>query len=168
MSRTVTKADELTGRHVLLIVIGFFAIVFAVNAYFVTIALSTHTGVVSNEPYRKGLKYNERIAAAGLQANLGWHDEVALAPDGRQLHVAIRDSTGQPVRGLTLSATLGRPATAKYDVTLPFEEREPGDYAAVTERLEPGAYIASVEVSDPARLGDGVLYRARKRLWLKP
>ncbi len=56
----------LTGRHVLLIFLAFFGSIFAVNGWFLYSALSTHTGVVAVEPYRKGLAYNERIARDGI------------------------------------------------------------------------------------------------------
>jgi nitrogen fixation protein FixH len=79
----------LQGWHVLLYVLGFFAPIFAVNGYFLYSALSTHTGIVANEPYRKGLHYNDRIAADATQAELGWHGDVELAPDNGRLKVAI-------------------------------------------------------------------------------
>ena len=46
-------------------------------------ALSTHTGLVANEPYRKGLHYNERIEADERQARLGWSDSIEIGRDGR-------------------------------------------------------------------------------------
>ena len=52
--------------------LGFFATVFVVNGAMIYSAVSTHSGLVANEPYRKGLHYNERIAADERQARLGW------------------------------------------------------------------------------------------------
>ena len=60
---TPSRADNLNGRHVLIGLLLFFGTIFAVNGYFMFVALSTYTGVVADEPYRKGLAYNARIAA---------------------------------------------------------------------------------------------------------
>ena len=53
-----SAAARLDGRHVLMMLFAFFGVIFAVNGYFLFSALSTHTGVVAVEPYRKGLAYN--------------------------------------------------------------------------------------------------------------
>ena len=53
----------ITGRHVLIGMLVFFGVILGVNGMFLYSALSTYTGVVSDEPYRKGLNYNERIEA---------------------------------------------------------------------------------------------------------
>lgn len=157
---------EITGRHVLFGFIGFFSVVFAVNGVFLRSALSTHTGVVANEPYRKGLKYNERIAADEQQHALGWSDDIALSSDGKRILVTFKDAAGAPVQGLQLTGTIGRPATVTRDKPIEGREVAPGQYEADVALAEPGGWIASVE----ARRGDGddVVFRARKRLWLKP
>ena len=167
MTGSMLGSEGLTGRHVLAILVTFFGIVFAVNAYFVIVALSTHAGVVANEPYRKGLKYNERIADSALQDSLGWNGEIALAPDGRHLVMTLRDAAGLPVRGLALSATLGRPATTREDVALLLGETTPGRYEAALTLSGAGTYVASIEARNLLQADDGVLFRARKRLWLE-
>ena len=92
----------------LAIFLAFFAAVFVVNGAMIYSALSTHTGVVANEPYRKGLHYNERIAADERQARLGWTDKVDVRRDG---HVAIMvaDLGGRPVSGLKIEAVARPP-----------------------------------------------------------
>lgn len=163
-----TAQFVITGRHVLFAMLGFFGIIFAVNAYFINVAVSTHTGVVANEPYRKGLKYNERIAAAERQSALGWHDVIRIAPSGDRITIDIRDKDGKAVPGLDIKATLGRPASASYDVSATLQETAPGVYEAAIPQREAGAYIASIEAVDPSRDAQGVLFRAKERLWLNP
>lgn len=167
MSDILPDSRKLTGAHVLAVFCGFFAVVFAVNGYLVTEALSTYSGVVSNEPYRKGLKYNERIEASERQTKLGWTGDMAFSPDGQHLLATLRDGAGQPVRGLVLTGVLGRPATSRDDAALTFEETAPGQYISNTALSSDGAFIANLQASDPRRSEDGVVYRARKRLWLK-
>lgn len=156
----------LTGRHVLIALIAFFGTVFGVNGYFLFAALSTHTGVVAVEPYRKGLAYNTRIAADQRQAALGWNDIAILMPDGA-FAVTISDRDGAPVNGLSVAAVLSRPSTASADVVVQLEEIGSGRYAANTGPRAPGTWIAMIEAR---RTGDEAepLYRARRRLWLKP
>lgn len=162
------KTWTFTGRHMLFGIIAFFGIVFAVNAYMITVALSTHTGVVANEPYRKGLKYNERIAAGVRQDALEWADDIAFADGGKTLVFTVVDKTKTPVTGLRVAAVLGRPATVREDEKLALAETAPGRYEAKTALTGEGNFDAFVEITDPAKEADGIIYRARKRLWLKP
>jgi nitrogen fixation protein FixH len=89
----------LEGRHVLATFLAFFAVVFAVNGYMLVSALRTHSGVVSVEPYRKGLAYNDRIADGERQTAMGWSDTASLYPTG---HVVVRMTAkdGTPLIGL--------------------------------------------------------------------
>lgn len=61
MSEQTQKKD---GRRVLFYLIGFFVIFASVDAYFVYKAFSTHTGVVVENAYEKGLNYNDIIEEA--------------------------------------------------------------------------------------------------------
>ena len=72
------RQQGLQGRQVLACSLAFFAAVFIVNGAMIYSALSTHTGLVANEPYRKGLHYNERIAADERQAHLGWSRHASM------------------------------------------------------------------------------------------
>src|SRR5688572_2876208 len=82
-------ANGLRGGHVLAAFLAFFGVIFAVNGVFLYMALSTHTGLVAQEPYRKGLHYNDRIAAAERQQALGWTSDLRLAPESGALTLAL-------------------------------------------------------------------------------
>jgi nitrogen fixation protein FixH len=158
----------ITGRHVLFGILAFFGSIMTVNAVMMKLALSTHSGVVANEPYRKGLKYNERIEASERQADLGWRDEIKIANSGDKIAIDIRDKDGKAVSGLVIKATIGRPAAESDDLTVTLNESAAGQYDANISPRPAGNYIASIEATDPARAADGVLYRSKERLWLKP
>lgn len=168
MSASSGKTFEITGKHVLIGMLAFFGLIIAVNIVMMRLALSTHTGIVAENTYRKGVKYNEEIAASERMALLGWRNQMTLAPTGDKLSIDIRDKDGNAVRGLAIKATLGRPASEKYDLSLTLSETAAGTYEATLPVREAGTYVASIEASDPAREQDGVLYRAKERLWLKP
>lgn len=156
----------LRGAHVLGMFLAFFAAVFVVNGAMIYSALSTHTGLVANEPYRKGLHYNERIAADERQARLGWTDKVDVGRDGR-VGVALADSGGRPVSGLKVEVVLGRPSTNRHDVKLALTETAPGRYEAQTAPLAEGAWLITLDARAASNVEDPI-YRSRRRLWLKP
>ena len=159
-------SGPLKGWHVLAALIAFFGTVFAVNGYFAFSAISTYTGVVSAEPYRKGLAYNERIAASERQGALGWQEDVIVDRTGR-VTVLIRDGDGNPVPYLRLAGTIGRPSTVRFDRRLALAERAPGRYEAEAGGLDAGAWLVGVEARRTAADPEPT-YRARRRLWLKP
>jgi nitrogen fixation protein FixH len=159
-------SGQLTGRHVLLITLAFFGIVFAVNAYFLYAALSTHTGIVANEPYRKGLAYNSRIAADERQSELHWADATTIAADGT-VTVDLTGQSGSKPQGLVVTGIISRPATAGFDRPLRFTETAPGHYTSEAGAIESGNWLVTIEARSSASDKDPA-YRARRRLWLKP
>ena len=159
------EEGTVKGYHVLFGVLSFFAVVFAVNGYFLFAALSTHSGVVAQEPYRKGLDYNSRIAADERQAELGWNETVSVTGDGR-VSVTVLDREAQPLSDLVVSGSIGRPSTVRHDRTFRLAEQERGRYAAEVGALEPGNWIIAIEARSGADDTEPA-YRARRRLWLK-
>jgi len=153
------------GRDVLAVLLAFFGAVFAVNGLLIYQALSTHTGLVANEPYRMGLAYNERIGAAARQAQLGWSERLDFGRDGHALF-ALAEADGRPVRGLRVEGVLGRPASNAHDVKLAFHETAPGEYEAQVARVPAGSWLILLEAR--ARAGAEPIFRLRRRLWLKP
>lgn len=159
----------ITGRHVLFGVIAFFGVVLAVNGVFLYESLSTYTGIVANEPYRKGLNYNERIADEKAQLERGWMTDVALMSTGNGLDIHINDRNGNPIGGLSFEGRLGRPATAAEDVALDVKETAPGHYRASFATLGPGAWQIDLTARELTGAGDKIVWRARKRVrWQTP
>ena len=154
----------LDGRRVLAMFLAFFGVIFAVNGYMLFSAISTHTGVVSIEPYRKGLAYNERIADAERQNAIGWRDTADVDKTG-EVAVRMAASDGTPLIGLQLTAVLGRPATARGDIPLTFKEITPGNYVTSVGPLEAGTWIITLEAYRDA--DRTTPYRAKRRLWIK-
>ncbi|MGE0767470.1 MAG: FixH family protein [Hyphomicrobiaceae bacterium] len=155
----------LTGWHVLMMLLAFFGVVFAVNGVFIASALRSYSGVVSVEPYAKGLHYNDRIAAGERQASLGWHATLAVASDGA-IALTLVDNAGRPVRGAQLSASVGRPATNRLDRPLTLFETKPGRYTSQAGRLDRGTWLVSVQAA--SRDGSGEpMYRLRRRVCLE-
>lgn len=164
-SKGSQSPDRLRGGHVLAVFLGFFFVIFAVNGYFLFAALSTHSGVVAIEPYRKGLAYNDRIAADERQTALGWSDAVQVERNGRVV-LTMRDRTGAPVSGLRVLAAVSRPSSAGRDHSVLLSEIAEGRYEADIGMLDEGNWIAAVEAREPTSAEP--VFRSRRRLWLKP
>jgi nitrogen fixation protein FixH len=163
---TARRHQGLQGRHVAGIFFAFFATIFLMNGAMIYSAISTYSGIVSNEPYRKGLHYNDRINADERQARLGWTDTVAVSRGGHVV-VTLAGRDGQPIGGARVNAQLGRPTTNRHDLKLDLSESAVGRYEAQADALDEGNWTIAVE----ARTTDGgaePVYRARRRLWLKP
>jgi nitrogen fixation protein FixH len=156
------KTSALTGLHVALAFVSFFAVVFGMNGVFLAAALRTNAGVVAVEPYRKGLDYNRRIEADHRQNALGWRVKTNL--DGARLAVEIQADNAASIAGLAVDATVGRPATMSENISLKLIETSPGLFVAATPIAGSGAFIADVVARD----GSGDIFRIRRRLWLEP
>jgi len=124
MSKTsIAKPRELTGRAVLIWILGFFGLVFVVNGVLVQAATSTFGGLETASSYKAGLMFKDDMASAERQANLHWKVDGKLTRDKSgeaMLDVTVRDDKGAPVTGLSGTARLAHPATSRldHDVTL--------------------------------------------------
>ncbi|MBI1199237.1 MAG: ferredoxin [Phenylobacterium sp.] len=151
------RGFRLTGWHVLAGISAFFAVIFAVDGTFAYMALRTHPGEVSVTPYEDGLLYNQRITQLEEQRQLGWR--AAAGPLGtNKVLVEFRDRADAPVRGLTLTAKMERPATETGRITPRFVETAPGRYEATVGQLS-GAWDLTAEAKDPS--GDDFLLERR-------
>lgn len=95
-------------------IVLFFVGITCVLATFTWIALSTHTGTVTDDAYKKGLAYNETIHQADAQK--AWGYQPSLARAGDDVVFTLKDGAGTPVEGASASVWFFRPADARGDV----------------------------------------------------
>ena len=164
MTRQGFLADGIKGRHVLVALFAFFGLIFIVNGIFVYFALATFSGGDTSNPYRKGLDYNETLAAAERLAERGWQGEVGYDDRSGRLRLTLRDRESAPVTGLIIEAMLSRPATASEDRAIKLTEAEPGIYAADV-KLDPGLWVISVASGEGSDASEPV-YRLKHRLFV--
>ena len=158
----------ISGKHVLAGLITFFLAVLAANTAMIYSALSTFGGLDNADAYRDGLAYNVHISEADAQAARGWHDTVETLAAPPRLRISLVDRAGAPVTGLVVKATVGRPATNRYDTSLAVRETGAGLFEASLEALDPGSWILSFEAGPNGGSETDAVYRERKRIWLKP
>jgi nitrogen fixation protein FixH len=137
----------LTGRSVLLMLIGFFGLMLLVNVIMATYAVKTFSGLDSDNPYDSGLAYNKDIAAAKAQAALGWTVDLTRTPDGAatQVTATVKDRSGQPVSKLDVSMHFFFPATRKLDQEVLASPVADGVYAAAAV-LQPGHWDVEIDL----------------------
>src|SRR5215471_336287 len=103
----------LTGRGVLVWLAGFFAIIIATNAVFITEAVKTFRGEDEQKPYLQGVEYNQTLAHRAEQKRLGWHATIDAqrSPDGKvEILVMLSHPDGSPETGARLDGELRHPA----------------------------------------------------------
>jgi nitrogen fixation protein FixH len=164
MTQQAWLAEGLKGRHVLMALVGFFGVMLIVNAIFVYFALATFSGGDTSNPYRKGLDYNETVAAAKRQAARGWQGEIAYDDRAERLSFRVHDKNAAPVRGLSIQANLRRPATDREDRAVSLAEAEPGVYAAEV-KLGPGLWVISLASTEGSDASEPV-YQLKHRLFV--
>lgn len=126
-----------TGRRFLLVIVAFFAVIFAANGAMTWFALTNFRGVVVNSSFVASQDFNADKARADAQAARGWRATVA-APQGAPV-LSLRDRDGAPLAGLRVTARALRPLDVHLDRDLGLREAGPGDYAAA-EPLPPGQW----------------------------
>ncbi len=163
--RAARRSGEITGRHVLIAMVAFFAVVIAVNAVFITAAARSFPGLVVDQPFKRGLAkdFNRTLEDRAVQAERGWRagiEHVWNAETGElRLQVVMADGAGAPVTGMTLEAGLERSVTDAEDRPVAFLEVDRGTYAGVASDVAPGEWRLVVRTEFP----DGAPFEAERR-----
>lgn len=135
-SNDVTK--PLTGRAVLLCLVGFFLVVAGVNGIMIAAAVSTFGGVETESSYKAGLAFAREIAASTAQNKRDWQVRAAVQPDGqggRSVEVVAQDAAGRPLAGLAASVLLTHPTDRREDQSIVMTEHGPGRFRGTASHL---------------------------------
>jgi nitrogen fixation protein FixH len=154
-----------TGLTILLALLGFFGVVFAVNGVMIFAALSTRTGTDTDSAYQAGRMFEHDVALAKAQDARRWQVDakVTPAPDGgRRVDVVARDASGKPIGGMVLSAIFERPTDRRLDRAVVVTEDSPGTFHG-TAAIPAGQWDLVIELT---RQGDQ-MFRSRNRIILK-
>lgn len=130
-----------TGRHMLVLMIGFFGVVFGVNVLLAFYASATWSGLVVPNSYVASQEFQARHDAMAAQQALGWVPHFSYVP-GRASFV-ISDAGGRPVDLGPITLQLNRPVGTRDDVTLTLQPARRGAYSAALE-LGAGVWDATI------------------------
>ncbi len=153
----------LTGKHVLLIMVAFFATIIAVNGVFVYQALHTWTGLDRPNAYMEGLAYNKTLAMREAQRRLHWHAALTVDTEaGRTITLTtlFRDRSDAPLNGLAVTALVRRPTQEGYDQTVSLAPAGDGLYRGSVRLPLPGQW----QVRLTATSRNGATFFAERRI----
>lgn len=115
----------------------FFLVVFSVNGVFIYLANTTWVGLVTEDPYHRGVNYNEVLAAERAQQSLGWSHELALdvanISDGVVTGVVtmtLTDRNNAPLDGGEVAILMERAGRFSQVFRVPLEPVGQGRYSA--------------------------------------
>lgn len=117
------RADLWANRWVPWMFVLAFLIVGAVNAVFVYLAIHSHTGLVTEQAYEKGLVFNQTLAKADAMKKLGWTLSAELEED-HLLSVHLLDKSGTPLQDAQIKGLMIRPTQSGYDYEVAFTEKK--------------------------------------------
>lgn len=154
------------------IFVGGFGVVLAVNLTLLYFATSTFSGLQTEDPYEKGVAYNEALAAIDAQQQLGWEVALSVAPAAdspkgadeprvANVVVSFHDREGRPLDDLDVRARLRRPTVAGFDRKVLLPRVGEARYGTTVELPLPGQW----QVDVVALWGD-VTYQSSERVFL--
>ncbi|MGB4056902.1 MAG: FixH family protein [Alphaproteobacteria bacterium] len=121
----------------------FFAVIAVVDFTFVTVAIKTQTGVVTQKAYEKGLAYDTILGAAETQKSLGFQDKILF--EKGKISWAIVHKDGAPLTGAVVTARFYRPAHEGHDFEASLVDRGHGAYEISPNFPLKGAWTARLE-----------------------
>ena len=121
------SAPQFTGRHMLLVMLAFFAVIVAANMTMVYYATHSWSGLVVKNSYVASQEFNSitaklEQAAAEIQTKVQYSNG--------KLTLSILDRAGRPVKVSNLTIKLGRPSHESEDKVVTPLVQENGEFVA--------------------------------------
>jgi nitrogen fixation protein FixH len=124
---TEQASRPFTGRHMLMIMLGFFGTVIAVNMTMVYFAAQSWTGLVVKNSYVASQEFNATTAKLE-QAAADVHSAVSY--ESGKLSLSLTDNKGKAVNATNVSLKLGRPSHEGKDHVIALAALGNGIYSA--------------------------------------
>jgi nitrogen fixation protein FixH len=148
MNGRAASPKPLTGRFVLLTLLAFFGVVFAVNFLMMKLAIDTLPGTEVDSAYSASLGYGREILAAREQSMRSWHIDAHIqrgSDGGATLQVEARDKTGAPISGVKFQGRLERPTDRRADRPVELAEVGIGIYRGTAVSVAAGQWDLVIE-----------------------
>jgi nitrogen fixation protein FixH len=114
---------------------AFFAVVLAVNIFYIYLSKKTWHGLISENAYQKGLNYNQSLELAKKQKELGWKISInynPINPNSGVFMVKLFDKNGNPINDANILLNIKRPSQSNLDFSQQLNFSE-GFYQAQVE-----------------------------------
>ena len=134
---------KLSNRIIPWYFVAFFLFIAVVDGIFVYVAISTHTGVITEKAYEKGLDYNTVLEHARTQPKV--NDSLKVS-DGF-IEWRLIDKQNVPITNAIVSVSFIRPTQAGYDFEINLEHAANGVYKGHPEFPLKGLWTANLRSS---------------------
>ncbi len=150
-------------RFIPMYFVMFFCFLFVVDGTMVYLAVSSHRGVVNENAYEAGLKYNQVLKEAEAQEKSGWSSNIALQKDGK-ISVALSDAEGTVLTAVDVTGRVVRPTQDGYDFDLVFKSQksDTGIYIAEADFPLSGSWEILIRAEK-----DGTVYKKSKKIFMR-
>lgn len=128
MSASQGRAREFTGRHMLFLMVGFFAVVASVNIGMAVVSSTSWTGLVVRNSYVASQEFETRREAHEAQLAAGWVSSFAY--ENGAVRLDVFDGDGKDVDLGAVRLEINRPVGGHDDQALILERQADGGYAA--------------------------------------
>lgn len=132
-----SASRPFTGRHMAIIMVSFFAVVFGVNAALVVFASKSWTGLVVQNSYVASQSFDADTRKLTQSAAMGLQSNVSYAGGKIVLHLA--DPAANALQASKVLLTIGISSSDREDRTLLLQPVSPGVFAVETT-LKPGRW----------------------------
>lgn len=144
--------------------VGAFLFVVGVNGVMIYFAVSTFSGVETENHYIKGIRYNSALEGQRAQTERGWKvglDFVSPEPLKGRVSLNLRDKEGNLLRDATATLRAVRPVAVGHDFDIELSYLGEGRLAAEPSFPLPGVWDLKLSVVHAT--GD---YQEVKRIWV--
>ena len=105
--KTFNTAKPLTGRHMLIMFVAFFGVVFAANMLMATAAIRSWTGLVVENSYIASQHFNDDVTALRKSAELGVTHRLHI--EHGKLVLSLQGADGKPLDAENVQLQFERP-----------------------------------------------------------
>ena len=107
--------------------VTFFVVLAILYGIFVSIAMLTHRGLITENSYQKGLNYNDTIVASENQKKLGWEGKIKFHQPS--IYFSLFDVNNLPMKGAQVTLHVSRVIEKGYDFQTSLKYLKDGIYA---------------------------------------
>lgn len=129
------------GRSVFFMFLAFFGLIILVNSVFIYNALDTHPGVITQNPYEKGLKYNEMLEKARSQPQI----QSEINYQNGILSWTLRDESATYIENAHITVKLIRPIKDGDDIETVMDYKGDGLYEVALDLPFEGKWNAHLK-----------------------
>ncbi|QQG35778.1 MAG: FixH family protein [Micavibrio aeruginosavorus] len=140
MSDPLIQPEDIkkSDKYIPWLVVAFFAVFMTVDAFMVTLAIKTNTGVITERAYEKGLEYNATLEAAAAQEQWNWSSRIEYGKE--RVTFILLNELNQPIKEAHVSAEIIRLIQSGDDFNVPLTETPDGHYTAPLSLPLPGEW----------------------------